>query len=110
MTLTVFERLTLLNILPAEGDIITLRVLRKLAESLSFTEEEHARLQFRDVLDADGQKTGRIEWKTEADQPTELEIGRKAQEIIAARFRELNAQKKLRPEHIDLYDKFVPEE
>ena len=40
MELTTVERLKLLEILPPEGDILTLKILRKLRETLSFTEDE----------------------------------------------------------------------
>ena len=34
------ERVKLLEVLPAQGDLITLKILRKLRETLSFSEEE----------------------------------------------------------------------
>lgn len=40
MELTTVERLKLLETLPAEGNIMSLKILRKLRETLSFTEEE----------------------------------------------------------------------
>ena len=40
MELTTVERLKLLEVLPSEGDILTLKILRKLRETLSFNEEE----------------------------------------------------------------------
>lgn len=100
MELSVFHRVVLLNILPREGDITTLKLVRKLREDLSFTEEEHAALEFRQ----DGE---RLEWKTEADKPKEIEMGDKAREIIRNRLKELNGQKKLSEDHVDLYDRFV---
>ena len=100
MELNVFDRVVLLNILPKEGDITTLRIIRKLREDLSFTEEEHRVLQF-DFEDE------RIKWKTDGDVPKAIEIGEKAKEIIRERLRELNGQKKLTEEHLPLYEKFV---
>lgn len=40
MELTIQERVKLLEILPAQGDLLTLKILRKLRETLSFSEEE----------------------------------------------------------------------
>lgn len=40
MELTIIERLKLLEVLPKEGDLLTLKILRKLRESLSFSEDE----------------------------------------------------------------------
>ena len=46
MQLSVAERLLLLNVLPKEGDILSLRIVLKLKEELSFSEAEHAALKF----------------------------------------------------------------
>uniref|UniRef100_A0A6M3KFQ2 Uncharacterized protein n=1 Tax=viral metagenome TaxID=1070528 RepID=A0A6M3KFQ2_9ZZZZ len=40
MKLNIMERVKLLETLPAEGDLLTLKILRKLRESLSFSEAE----------------------------------------------------------------------
>jgi hypothetical protein len=100
MKLTVVERLSLLNILPQQGDILTLRIVRELTEALSFTEEEHEALGLT-------QEEGRVVWKSEADIPKEVEIGTKATEIIHDTLMELNQKKKLLPDYIPLWDRFV---
>ena len=41
MILTVFERAVLSNVLPKEGNITNLKILRALKESLSLSEEEN---------------------------------------------------------------------
>ena len=40
MELNIMERLKLLEALPPQGDLLTLKILRKLREALSFSEEE----------------------------------------------------------------------
>jgi len=40
MELDIMERVKLLEALPSEGDLLTLKILRKLRESLSFSEAE----------------------------------------------------------------------
>ena len=42
MLLGVVERIGLLQILPKQGDFLTLRIIHELRQSLSFTEEETA--------------------------------------------------------------------
>ena len=104
MLLTVRERLLLQSILPREGDFLTLKVLRNLQGDLSFTEEEIALYKFV-------QKDGTVTWDDKAGQSKEIELGKKADEIIVSALTELNNKKKLRAEHFDLYVKFVqPEE
>lgn len=101
MELGVFDRLILLNILPKEGNFTTLKIVRKLREDLSFSEEEHKELEFK------FEKDGRVQWKQEADKPKEIEIGEKATDIIVDVLKKLNNDKKLKDEHYNLYEKFV---
>jgi len=103
MLLTVRERLILLSILPQEGDFLTLKVLRNLQESFSFTEGELARYKFVQVED-------KVTWDDKVEQGKEIEIGKKANDIIVLALSKLNEQKKLRMEHFDLYSKFVEQE
>lgn len=44
--LTIAERLQLLNVLPPQGDIITIKIIRKLRETLSPNEQEHEEYGF----------------------------------------------------------------
>ena len=103
MTLTIKERLLLLNALPREGDITTIRILRQLRESLSFSEEDHTRLGIKLTSE------GHINWSKDVPQDTEVEIGHKAATEIEKVLRELSVQKKLAEEHLTLWDKFCPE-
>ena len=99
MELNVAERLVLLNILPAEGDLITLRVVRKMREDLSFSEGEIAALELK-------QEGTLYHWKREADVPREIALGPKAREIVRERLETLNKDKKLTEQHLTLCDKF----
>lgn len=100
MELSVYNRLILLNILPKEGDFTTLKIIRKLREDLSFSEQEHAALQFK-------QDGGNVQWKQEGDVPVEIPIGEKATDIIVEVLKKLDKEKKLTDQHMDLYEKFV---
>jgi hypothetical protein len=102
MKLGVLDRLTLLNVLPPEGDLLTIRIVHGLRQRLSFTEEEHAALKF--TKSADGQQ---ILWKKEADKEVDIEIGSKAEQIIRDRLNELSNQKKLTEMHISICEKFL---
>jgi hypothetical protein len=101
MKLRTFDRLILLNILPTNGDIVTLRVVQELQTALSFTEAEHAALQF-ETLDS-----GQVRWKTEADIEREIPVGSAALGVLRQRLIELNHEHKLRMEHIPLYERIV---
>jgi hypothetical protein len=100
MLLSVFERLVLLNIMPKEGDITTIKIIGKLKDNLSFSEDEHKALELKN-------DNGQIAWKQEADIPKEIEIGEKALDIISDALKKLNKEKKLTEAHIPIYDRFV---
>ena len=100
MKLSVADRLTLLNVLPKEGDYTTLKIVRKLRDDLSFSEEEHKILQFQ----KDGEM---VRWNDMED--TEIDIGEKATDVIQQAFKELDKQGKLHMEYLDLYERFIKE-
>jgi len=99
MILNVLDRVTLLGVLPEQGDFVTLKIVRQLRESLSFTEEELRDLEIK-------QTDGRIFWNSGADHGKDIQVGEKATDIIVASLKQLNDQKKLTQQHYDLYEKF----
>lgn len=100
MELQVGERLVLLSVLPQEGDFTTLKIIRELRESLSFTEEEHKTYNFK-------QEGNLVIWNKEKDVSKEVKVGEKANDIIVEALKKLNDERKLRDEHFSLYEKFV---
>lgn len=100
MRLSILSRITLLNLLPAEGTIITLRIIRDLRMALSFTEQEHAMYSIKTTGD-------RITWNASADKGKDIEIGPKAFVLVSDTLTALDKQGKLKSEHIELYDRFV---
>lgn len=97
MKLSILERITLLGILPAEGDVVTIRVLTKLKRDLGFTEQE---IKDFNIQSADG----KISWQNGAE--VEIEIGERATDIIKDALKKLNDEKRLREETLPVYDKF----
>ncbi len=103
MKLSIVDRLTLLHILPKEGDVVTLRVQRDLSQRLSFTEAEHASLQFVSTPE-------KTEWKQDTIGEVEILIGPKAQSLIVGAFEALNSKKLMKLEFLPTYEKFMEEE
>jgi len=103
MKLSIMERIQLLQILPAEGDFLTLKIVRVLRESLSFSEKEHQEFEIK----PDG---AMIVWNPEKAREKDVEIGPKAHLLIADTLKELDKQKKLMLALIELYEKFVETE
>lgn len=100
MKLSVLERVTLLSILPEQGNFVTLKILRKLRESLAFDETEAKALSISQVDD-------RLTWNAQADTGKEIQIGEKASDIIVAALTKLNDENKLTEQHYSLYELFV---
>ena len=100
MNLSVLERLRLLNLLPAKGDITTVRIMRVLREDLSFSEDEHKELNF--VSDEEG-----LHWDPEVFIDKEVEIGDAASAAIVREMDALDKGGEFPDELLDLYDRFV---
>ena len=100
MELNILERITILQILPQEGNFITLNIVQKLREALSPTEKE-----FKDfeIVDKDGQ----ISWNAKGREEIEIEIGEKAADIIVTALKKLDEEDKLTAHHLSIYNKFV---
>ena len=103
MQLTLKERLLLsMMLLPQQGDIVTLRVLKSLKASLGFTEVEIEKWNVKQ----EGQTfTWNATLKPE-DTLVEIEIGPAAFNIVKAALKKLDEEKKLTEDAIDLWDKF----
>jgi len=99
MKIGIQDRIVLLNILPAEGDITTLRIIRKLKEDLGFTEKE---LKDNEINSAEG----KITWKPSGYEK-EITIGEKATDVIKDELTKLSKEKKLQEMHLNVYDLFV---
>lgn len=100
VNLKVLDRITLLQTLPAQGNILTLKTTRELREKISFEEEEQKALKFKN---ADNQ----IEWDSKADKGVEIQFSDVEIDLISKELKKLDEDEKLEARHVDLYDKFV---
>jgi hypothetical protein len=99
--LTLVQRLSLLNNLPEKGTFITLKIVRKLRESLSLSEEE---IKYYNIH----QEGNNVTWdNTKSDEVKEIEIGEKALDIIKDTLKKLDENKELSTKELDLYEMFV---
>ena len=102
--MTVLERLMALSLLPKEGDFVTLKIVRNLRETLSFSEEELKALELKLVPEKG------YEWKIEGVPAEilnkEITLGPKAASLIADSIEALNNDKKLTEQLFSLYEKF----
>ena len=106
MELNIGERVALLNVLPPEGNVVTLRIVRDLQGVLSFTEEELKKWKMKNRMQPDGRAF--VTWDSDfANETKNIEIGDVAKGIIVEQLKLLESQKRLRLEMLDLYEKFV---
>ncbi len=106
MQLNMRERVVLLNILPQEEDITTIKIVHKLRMELAPSEKE---LKDYKIL----QEEGRITWDDAIDKkrgPKEVKIGPKASVMIEKQFKKLSDEKKFTEGHLEVYMKFCEDE
>ena len=102
--LTILDRLQLLKALPEKGDFVSIRIVRRMRDALSFTERE-----IKEWGIDDQKVPGKITWKTGGDVQKRMEFGAKAREIIKAALTAMNAGKMLTAEYMEVVQKFCPE-
>lgn len=99
--LTIADRFATLGILPAEGNFATLKIVRKLREQLSLTQDEIKEYKVEQVGD-------QITWANGA-KTTEMEFGDFNAEMIQKVLKKLNDEEKLEERHYAIYEQFVGE-
>ena len=109
VSLSIAERLWLFNILPKEGDITSLRLLRELKELLNTTDEEEEKYEIRTIQGGVQINPIWLEDAKAAETARDFSIGRKAWELVKSALVQLSTQKKLSVNCIELYDKFTDE-
>ena len=100
MKLSVPERLHLLSVLPMEGNIVNMRVVRVLREQVEFTAEE---IELYELKAAGEQVTWNVEKIVEVD----FTLGTQAMVVIVEALKKLDGENRLTPDTAALYDKFV---
>jgi len=132
LKLTIIERLSLLDLLPKEGSFVTLKLVRKLRETLSFTEKEIDIISFMNGWQCPKCKNtkfsstkplcddckigmlpiGQVTWdeSKEATILKDIHIGKSMRELCVFALKDLSEQGKLKENHMSLYIKFVKTE
>jgi len=109
MKLKIAERFALLGVLPQQGNVITLRIIRELQSRLSLTEEEIKHYNIQNHANPDG--SARVTWTPELSaEVKDVAIGEAATGVIKEQLTKLNAQNQLHVTMLPLYEKFVEEQ
>ena len=106
MKLNIPERIALLGVLPQQGSVVTLRIMRELQSQLSFTEEEIERFNIKNQQLPDGQIT--ISWNPEmVNEEKDIKIGKAGKGIIEKQLKQLDSRNQLHITMLPIYEKFV---
>ncbi len=109
MELNIAERFALLGVLPQQGNVITLRIIRELQSRLSLSEEEVKHYNVQNHTMPDG--SARVNWDPElSEEETDIPIGEAATGVIKGELTRLNAQNQLHATMLPLYEKFIEDD
>ena len=105
--LSLKDRIALLNILPREGNIVTLRIIRDLQGTLSFSEAEISDYAIA-VTQIGISNSFRTTWNAQGNKAVKnVKIGANAESVIIEKLKELSDKKLLPLEMLELYERFV---
>ena len=104
MKLFVKERILLLNILPKEGNAITLRIVKGFAEDIGLSADEIEKYSV--VTDVE---SGMVNWNRDADDGKDIEFSAAARGIITDAWKKLDNEKKLTLDMLPLHERFMLE-
>lgn len=97
--LTTLDRFVLLGLLPKEGNLLTLRIVRETQDKLSFSEDEVKALNMRAAPNGGSQFDG-IPDKA-------VTLGAATLDIIVKAFKQLDETGKLTLDQVGTFDKFI---
>jgi hypothetical protein len=99
MELTVIERLAILNVLPKEGNFLTLRVIRGIVSKVGITSEEIKKFE----INTEGEVAS---WNELGNVPLPFSFDDVELDIIRKQLKKLDSENKLVQEMFSTYEKF----
>lgn len=101
--LGVLERIVLLNTLPVEGDLLTLKVIQEAKSKVAFSEKELKEFEIK----RNPANPNEIKWDEKKDTGKIIELSDIVCQLVKDKLIKMNTEKKLHEQHISLYEKFV---
>lgn len=105
MKLTILERLMILGNLPAEGDVLFLRTRQAMIAKVGLNDGEIEAYEFKH-----DPATSNATWRNDLPQESEIELTDVEKGVVKDALAKLNRERKLTPNHLSLYEKFVEAE
>ena len=100
MKMQIQERLLILNILPKEGSIVTVRLLKELIGSVGLSGEEIKKWKVQT------KENNQVVWDNTQATEKEINLNEAAKNLISERLELLSKESKLTLAQLTLYDKF----
>jgi hypothetical protein len=97
--LEIGERIVLGELLPKEGNFLTLRIIKKIAEKLSLTAQEIAEWEVKS-------SPGSIAWNPQKAKPVEIEFSDAEADFIRQELRKLDQGNRLKLDTLSAFEKF----
>jgi hypothetical protein len=97
--LSVHERFMALQVLPDKGNFITLKIIRKMRENLSFNEDEIKEYEFVE-------SEGMTSWSPDAPEK-DIDLGEVGSDILRKELIKMDEENRLEDVHFSLYEKVV---
>jgi len=105
MKFTILERVTLINILPANESYLTYKIIADFKNTLYLNEKEIKDYKYKEV-DVGGGRIRSI-WDEKKAKEKEVQVGKALEIIIIGVLKKLNEEKKINEENSSLYEKFI---
>ena len=107
MKVTILDRILLMQILPAESDFATLKIVRGMTEKLGFNAEETKKFKIKTVQNSNGRGSS-ITWeKKHLKTAVDIKLIGAERKIIIDALEKLDKEKKATGNHLYLYDKII---
>lgn len=100
LTLTTKDRIVISAIFPKEADITTQRLIRELSERINLSEEEQKKIGLKAGVGPNGKP--QTAWERDGLEPVKIELSLAEQQFLSARVEELNNQKKITQDMLDI--------
>lgn len=99
--LNVGERLIVLSIIPKEGSVVTLKLIRTLISKLGLKPSEMTEFEVQEV------GGGGVKWNTQGSAPIDFDFEDAEIELIRKALRKLDTDSKMQIEVLEVYEKFM---
>ena len=101
MKLSIKDRIVVSNVLPVQGDYMTLKLRKDLLGKIELSQEEFK------LVGMEISEEGNAKWDEKKDPNKDIEITELESKLIVKSLKELEEKKELNTDTMDIYEKFV---